>query len=188
MLNRSLLGKEYDAQSYVVSAEATMAYARAYASSIRLFRETLSTARHELSLLRSSLEGSLLPLILTVVIRRARPFSTSHLPPLSETRDIALEREQQPTRLPRANLSIVSPRPSTRIKHFAMRKRQEITIPFTSMKTSPSWQDYRALSSTACAPWRLYPKLLLTAYARKTPAASSGSAPDSLDRCSLVRR
>lgn len=29
-LNRSLLGKEYDPQSYVVSAEATMAYARAY--------------------------------------------------------------------------------------------------------------------------------------------------------------
>lgn len=30
VLNRSLLGKEYDPQSYIVSAEATMAYARAY--------------------------------------------------------------------------------------------------------------------------------------------------------------
>ena len=29
-LNRSLLGKEYDPQSYAVSAEATMAYAHAY--------------------------------------------------------------------------------------------------------------------------------------------------------------
>ncbi len=39
-LNRSLLGKEYDPQSYIVSAEATTAYARAYNEDNPWFLET----------------------------------------------------------------------------------------------------------------------------------------------------